>query len=167
MRRAPTASKENPVRPVQIKISIGITIVVAAILWLAISGFDESKAYFKTVPELAEMGHAAMGKRIKVAGNVKDGTLQRDPKLTTFVIELEGATQTIHYTGKAALPDTFKEGAQVVADGRMRDDGIFEAKQIQAKCASKYEAEYGPGGNAAMPEAMREAIERGETEMSH
>ena len=154
-------------RPVQIKISIGITIVLGAIVWLAISGFDESKAYFKTVPELAEMGHGAMGKRIKVAGNVKDGTLQRNHKLTTFVIELDGVTQTVHYTGKAALPDTFKEGAQVVADGRMRDDGVFEAKQIQAKCASKYEAEYGPGGNAAMPEAMREAIERGETEMPH
>lgn len=154
-------------RPVQIKISIGITIVIAAILWLAISGFDESKAYFKTVPELAEMGHSALGKRIKVAGKVKDGTLKRDPRLTTFIIELDGATRQVDYTGRAALPDTFKEGAQVVADGRLRDDGVFEAKEIQAKCASKYEAKYGPDGNAAMPEAMRKAIEAGETEMPH
>lgn len=159
--------KEHSLRPVQIKISLGIAVVVGAILWLAISGFDESKAYFKTVPELGEMGHGALGKRIKVAGNVKQGTLQRDPTLTTFVIELEGVTQAIHYTGRAALPDTFKEGAQVVVDGRLRPDGIFEAKEIQAKCASKYEAEYGPGGNAAMPEAMREAIERGAMEMPH
>ena len=154
-------------RPVQIKISLGIAVVAGAILWLAMSGFDESKAYFKTVPELGAMGHDAVGKRIKVAGNVKQGTLKRDPKLTTFVIELDGATQAIHYTGRAALPDTFKEGAQVVADGKLRSDGIFEAKELQAKCASKYEAEYGPDGNASMPEAMREAIERGETEMPH
>jgi cytochrome c-type biogenesis protein CcmE len=145
------------VRSVQIKIIAGIAIVAGATLWLALSGFDESKAYFKTVPELEEMGDGAMGKRIKVAGNVQDGTLHRTPKLTTFILELEGKTQEIHYTGRAALPDTFKEGAQVVADGQMRSDGIFEAKQIQAKCASKYEAEYGN----EMPDEMQKAIEAG------
>ena len=149
-------------RPTQIKMAIGISIVVGAVVWLAATGFDESKAYFKTVPELAAMGKEAMGKRIKVAGDVKKGTLHRSPHLTTFELELDGKTQRVAYTGKAVLPDTFKEGAKVVADGRLRDDGVFEAKQIQAKCASKYESGY-PTGKGEMPEAMRKAIERGET----
>jgi len=156
------------VRPTQIKMVVGIGVVVGAVVWLAVSGFDESKAYFKTVPELAAMGPEAMGKRIKVAGDVKAGSLHRDPYLTTFDLELEGTTQAVAYTGKAILPDTFKEGAKVVADGRLRDDGVFEAKQIQAKCASKYESGVGRAGRAgpggeAMPEAMRQAIERGES----
>jgi len=144
---------------------VGIAIVVGAVVWLAATGFDESKAYFKTVPELAAMGDAAHGKRIKVAGDVKAGTLVRTPHLTTFELELEGVTRKVAYTGKAVLPDTFKEGAKVVADGRLRDDGVFEAKQIQAKCASKYESGEYPGGMAGedMPEAMRKAIERGES----
>ncbi|HBB41159.1 MAG TPA: cytochrome c biogenesis protein CcmE, partial [Proteobacteria bacterium] len=133
-------------RPTQIKMVVGIGVVVGAVVWLAVSGFDESKAYFKTVPELAAMGPEAMGKRIKVAGDVKAGSLHRDPYLTTFDLELEGTTQAVAYTGKAILPDTFKEGAKVVADGRLRDDGVFEAKQIQAKCASKYESGVYPGG---------------------
>ncbi|RMF86759.1 MAG: cytochrome c maturation protein CcmE [Nitrospirae bacterium] len=146
-------------RTTQVKLVVGGAIVFGAILWLALSGFDESKAYFKTVPELAAMGAEAQGKRIKVAGDVKAGTLNRDPHRTTFVLTLEGSDLPVVYTGKAVLPDTFKEGAKVVADGRLRPDGTFEAKQIQAKCASKYEAGY-PSGE--MPEAMRRAIERGE-----
>ncbi len=148
-------------RPTQVKMLVGISIVVGAVVWLAATGFDESKAYFKTVPELAAMGKEAHGKRIKVAGDVKVGTLVRTPHLTTFELELEGATRKVAYIGKAVLPDTFKEGAKVVADGRLRDDGVFEAKQIQAKCASKYESTGYPGGD--MPEAMRKAIERGES----
>ncbi|OYT68461.1 MAG: cytochrome c biogenesis protein CcmE, partial [Chloracidobacterium sp. CP2_5A] len=42
------------------------------------------------------------------------------------------------------LPDTFRDGAQALADGRMQPDGTFHANRIQAKCASKYEAK--PGG---------------------
>ncbi len=148
-------------RPTQVKMLVGIAIVVGAVVWLAATGFDESKAYFKTVPELAAMGDAAHGKRIKVAGDVKAGTLHRAPHLTTFILTLDDAVQKVAYTGKAVLPDTFKEGAKVVADGHLRDDGVFEAKQIQAKCASKYEAGGYPNGD--MPEAMRKAIERGES----
>ncbi len=44
------------------------------------------------------------------------------------------------YTGTDPLPDTFKDNAQALADGRFGPDGIFEASKIQAKCASKYEA---------------------------
>ena len=44
------------------------------------------------------------------------------------------------YTGTDPLPDTFKDNAQALADGRLGPDGVFEANKIQAKCASKYES---------------------------
>ena len=42
------------------------------------------------------------------------------------------------YNGTEPPPDTFKDNAQALAEGSFRRDNVFEAKQIQAKCASKY-----------------------------
>jgi Cytochrome c-type biogenesis protein CcmE len=44
------------------------------------------------------------------------------------------------YSGMEPLPDTFRDGAQALADGKLGPDGVFQASKIQAKCASKYEA---------------------------
>ena len=49
----------------------------------------------------------------------------------------------VAYTGTDPLPDTFKDGAQALADGKLGKDGVFRATKIQAKCASKYEAKPG------------------------
>jgi cytochrome c-type biogenesis protein CcmE len=50
----------------------------------------------------------------------------------------------IHYRG--AVPDAFKEGMEVVVDGRMQDSGTFEGRELIVKCPSKYESgEPGPG----------------------
>ena len=57
----------------------------------------------------------------------------------------------VAYTGTDPLPDTFRDGAQALADGRMGRDGVFHASKIQAKCASKYEAK--PGHLRAAPAA--------------
>ena len=51
-----------------------------------------------------------------------------------------GAKQLkVLYNGIDPLPDTFKDGAQALADGKLGPDGVFQANKIQAKCASKYE----------------------------
>ena len=44
------------------------------------------------------------------------------------------------YTGTDPLPDTFKDGAQALVEGHLASNGHFQAEQIQAKCASKYQA---------------------------
>ena len=53
--------------------------------------------------------------------------------------------------GADPLPDTFRDGAQALADGRMGRDGVFHASKIQAKCASKYEAKPGNLRSAPAP----------------
>jgi cytochrome c-type biogenesis protein CcmE len=55
------------------------------------------------------------------------------------------------YTGKDPLPDTFRENAQAMADGKMSQGGVFEAHAIAAKCPSKYEAKPGGGQPLAAP----------------
>jgi cytochrome c-type biogenesis protein CcmE len=49
------------------------------------------------------------------------------------------------YDGAEPVPDTFRDGAQALADGKMGPDGVFRASKIQAKCASKYQSKPGAG----------------------
>ena len=51
-----------------------------------------------------------------------------------------GSHLNVVYTGVDPLPDTFKDHADALADGKLEADGAFHATKIQAKCASKYEA---------------------------
>ena len=60
------------------------------------------------------------------------------------------------YTGSDALPDTFRDNAQALADGRLGPDGVFQANSIHAKCASKYEAK--PPHGTLSPEAVPSKI---------
>ena len=53
----------------------------------------------------------------------------------------EGSVEApVVYNGIDPLPDTFKDDAQALADGKLGQDGVFHASKVQAKCASKYEA---------------------------
>jgi cytochrome c-type biogenesis protein CcmE len=129
----------------KIKFLVGSLIIVAAIAWLGLSGFDESLAYYKTVDELKKMKDDAYDKRLRVAGNVVEGSIKQLPGSGSvrFKLEQKGDIVSVNYIGKDLLPDTFKGGAQAMAEGHLsRSTGEFEASKIQAKCASKYEATY-------------------------
>ena len=52
----------------------------------------------------------------------------------------QGKDLSVSYIGNDPLPDTFKDGAQALVEGRLMPEGGFVAEQVQAKCASKYEA---------------------------
>jgi cytochrome c-type biogenesis protein CcmE len=123
-----------------IKILAGCLVVVGAIVWLAFSGFNQSLAYYKTVDELKAMKQEAYGKRLRVAGNVVPGSIERTGGLVRFRLEQNGEILPVDYTGKDLLPDTFKDGSQALAEGHLSQNGSFEATKIQAKCASKYQA---------------------------
>ena len=125
------------------RILFGVVVVIAAMVYFGSSGFEEGKAYYKTIDELSEMGDEAYGKRIKVAGIVTDGTIVRLGKDLHFRLEQNELNLPCVYTGSAPVPDTFKDGVEAVCEGKYREDGTFEAEKIQAKCASKYESEYG------------------------
>lgn len=123
------------------RILFGVVAVIAALAYFGFSGFEEGKAYYKTIEELSDMGDEAYGKRIKVAGIVTDGTIVRLGKELHFRLEQDELNLACVYTGSAPVPDTFKDGVEAVCEGKIREDGTFEAKKIQAKCASKYQSE--------------------------
>ena len=126
-----------------------IVVVIGTLVWLATAGMNETKTYYKTITELGQMGDQAYGKRLRVGGDVESGSIQRVGNQVQFVITQDKVKLKIAYTGTEPLPDTFKDGAQALADGKLDKDGVFRAAKIQAKCASKYEAKPGQLPGAA------------------
>lgn len=125
------------------KFYVGGGLFALSVLALLLTGFEEGKAYYRTVGELQALGPAAEGRPVRVAGEVVPGSIEaRGEGRVAFEIEYEGARLPVLYTGREPLPDTLVDRAQAVATGQLLADGSFEARQVQAKCASKYDAAY-------------------------
>ncbi len=123
-----------------VKFGAVVVVVIGVLGWLAMGGINESKTYYKTISELGAMGDQAHGKRLRVGGDVEQGSIIRNGGEVSFVLHQDALKLKVVYNGIDPLPDTFKDGAQALADGKLGPDGTFQASKIQAKCASKYEA---------------------------
>src|ERR1700683_2370079 len=129
-----------------------MAVIVLALGYLAYTGVQDSKSYYVTIKELNGMGNDAYAKRLRVAGNVVPGSIKRSGTRVDFMLKENDLTLPVSYTGTEAPPDTFKDDSQALADGSFGRDGVFHAKQLQAKCASKYAPQ--PGQPGATPAAQ-------------
>lgn len=134
------------------KFIVGIGIIVVAVVALAMMGFKKDYAYFKTVPEVYAMGNRAYEHPLKVKGDLVKGTVVKKGSELNFQIVQDGQKMNVHYIGTDPIPDTFNNDmeAEVVVSGRLNKDNVFKAERIQAKCASKYEADYTGRAQAAL-----------------
>ncbi len=133
------------------------TIVILLLLgYLAYTGVQDSKSYYVTIKELNGMGNSAYSKRLRVAGNVEPGSIKRQGTHMQFQLVEQDRTLPVVYNGTEAPPDTFKDNAQALAEGRFGRDGVFHATNLQAKCASKY-APKQPGAAPAAPMPAQKA----------
>jgi cytochrome c-type biogenesis protein CcmE len=131
------------------KFLVGAAIIVATLGWLGFRGAAESKAYYHTIAELDGLRGSAARQRIRVAGDVREGSIKHLTGRVDFVIVEQGHSLEVSYVGRDPLPDTFKDGSQALVEGHRMPDGRFVAEQVQAKCASKYEAAPGQTKPAA------------------
>jgi cytochrome c-type biogenesis protein CcmE len=120
------------------KFFVAGAIVVAAVVWLAVSASGNAKSYYVTIAELQKMGNGAYSKNLRVAGNVKPGSITRFGPNANFTLVERDKTLRVAYDGAEPPPDEFKDDAQTLAVGTYGRDGVFHATQLQAKCASKY-----------------------------
>lgn len=120
-----------------------IAVILGTLGWLAVAGSGEAKSYYKTIAEVRQMGDQAGKKRLRVAGDIEKSSIERKGTEVSFVLVAENQKMKVIYTGTEPLPDTFRDGAQAMAEGKMGPDGAFHAAKIQAKCASKYEVKPG------------------------
>jgi len=122
------------------KFIVGSLIIIAVLIWLGMTGFEEGKSYYMTIAELRAQDKPVHHLRLRLAGNVVPGSLKRREGEVHFAIHQEEDQIPVRYIGTEPLPDTLTDDAQAVVTGQYTRENIFVAEQVQAKCASKYEA---------------------------
>jgi cytochrome c-type biogenesis protein CcmE len=143
------------------KIVIASVIILGSVLWLAITGTNQTKDYYVTITELQGMGNKAYTRHLRVAGNVAPGSIHRTGADADFSLLEQGKLLKVVYKGAEPPPDTFKDDAQALAIGTYGRDGVFHATQLQAKCASKYAP--APGSRPGQPAPATPTAKAGTT----
>jgi cytochrome c-type biogenesis protein CcmE len=143
------------------RLAIGIALVGAALSYLVYAGTKDNLVYYYEVDEV-QAAAANTGGRIRVSGDVVEGSIVKDEETReirfairaakgagedAYPAHAEGqpgpaagsAEESIPVVYAGTVPDIFREGIQVVVEGRMGADGTFEAETLLAKCPSKYQ----------------------------
>ena len=120
------------------KFLIGGIIICFALGYLAYIGFGSSATYYLTVSELGEQGDSIYGQNLRVNGRVALGSIDRDSENLMLRFTLADEEKSLPVTYKGIVPDAFKAGSNVVVEGRLSSDGIFQANAILTKCPSRY-----------------------------
>ena len=109
-------------------------VVAGCVGYLIYAASGGSAEYYLTVTELRS--HTSSG-IVRVAGVVQDDVQKSDGGLHVLFTEKDGtASVPVDYTG--TLPDIFKPGITVVAEGKLGNDGVFHARTVLAKCPSRF-----------------------------
>ena len=131
----------------KVKFTAGFAVIVFSLLALVAYSSEKMSLYYLTVPELEARETEFADTRFKLAGKVVPGSIVRRDGNRTVAFEIRDPsdedtapnTRTIRYSG--VLPDTFRDGADVVLEGKMGPNGVFIAETMLAKCPSKYESQ--------------------------
>jgi cytochrome c-type biogenesis protein CcmE len=129
----------------------GLLVGAAAIAVLVLNAFRSNLVFFYSPTQVAAH-EAPRGRTFRIGGMVVKGSLQRDGLDCRFTVTDFAQSMAVHYRG--LLPDLFKEGKGVVAQGRLGGDGVFDAQEVLAK----HDENYMPPEAAA---ALKQAAEHG------
>ncbi len=119
------------------RFAIGGLIIVGALAYIIYGGMREAIVYFKTPSEL-QAEPPTMKQFIRMGGMVVQGSLEKDVKNLTYRFNLTDGTASIPVFFKGMPPDLFSEGKGAVVEGRIGQDGVFQATTIMAKHAEEY-----------------------------
>ncbi len=114
---------------------------------LVLTAFNRNLVFFFTPSQVAA-NEAPVGRTFRIGGMVVPGSLKRQGVEVRFVVTDTAKSMSVVYRGQ--LPDLFKEGKGVVAQGQLGPDGVFTAREVLAKHDENY-----------MPPEAAHALEQG------
>ncbi|MEY2690443.1 MAG: hypothetical protein RL375_4643 [Pseudomonadota bacterium] len=129
----------------RLSIAAGVVVAVGAIAALVLNAFESNLVFFYSPSQVAAK-EVPSGRTFRLGGMVETGSVKRDGVLVNFAVTDTVQTVPVRYSG--ILPDLFKEGKGVVAQGRV-EDGVFVAREVLAKHDENY-----------MPPEAAEALKR-------
>jgi cytochrome c-type biogenesis protein CcmE len=118
-----------------IKLAAVVAVVAACVGYLIYSASGGAAEYYLTVSELRAQQPASGD--VRVAGVVQNDVVRSDGGLHVRFTEKDSTSAVlVDYSGP--VPDIFQPGITVVAEGRLGSDGVFHARQLLAKCPSRF-----------------------------
>jgi cytochrome c-type biogenesis protein CcmE len=129
----------------RLAIAGGVVLAVGAIAALVLNAFQSNMVFFYSPSQIAA-NQAPKARTFRLGGMVEKGSVKRDGVSVSFVVTDTAKTVPVRFEG--ILPDLFKEGKGVVAQGQLRD-GVFVAREVLAKHDENY-----------MPPEAAEALKR-------
>ncbi len=130
---------------------VGGLAVLGVAAALVLNAFRSNLVFFFTPSQVAAH-EAPQGRPFRIGGLVEAGSLTREPNSLTVRFRVTDTAQTIGVTYTGLLPDLFKEGKGVVAQGTLSPDGTFHASEVLAKHDENY-----------MPPAAADAIKQAQS----
>ena len=115
---------------------------------LILTAFQQNLVFFFTPSQVAA-NEAPLGKTFRIGGLVETGSVKRQTDGVTVRFVVTDTAKSIPVMFRGALPDLFREGKGVVAQGRVGSDGVFQASEVLAKHDENY-----------MPPEAAEAVKR-------
>ena len=115
---------------------------------LVLSAFNRNLVFFFTPSQVAA-NEAPQGRTFRIGGLVEKGSVKRQPDGVTVAFVVTDTARSMQVLYKGSLPDLFREGKGVVAQGQLGPDGVFRANEVLAKHDENY-----------MPPEAKEAVEK-------
>ena len=119
-------------------------VLLAAVTMVLYTTVSDGAQYYKNVDEIMTSPEHWYGKQMELHGFVVDQTITQRPNSLDYRFKLKNGDHAVFVSYTGVVPDTFKDGAEIVVRGQLGPDG-FASTWMTAKCPSKYEAT-GPTG---------------------
>ena len=130
-------------------------VVAAALIGYVVMDGLESQTYFYEVDQAVAQGEDLVGQTVRVKGEVAEGSVvgEEGELGRSFRVAHKGKQLDVRY--EKALPDTFKDGVEVVVQGEVDDDYVLQADEVMVKCPSRYEGAPPTAHTGDSPQAAR------------
>ncbi len=109
--------------------------VLGAAVALVLSALSDNLVFFYSPTQVAEK-HPGPDRRLRIGGLVEQGSVKKDGQEVRFIVT--DLKQTVPVVYRGLLPDLFREGQGVIAEGTLGADGVFTAREVLAKHDEKY-----------------------------
>jgi cytochrome c-type biogenesis protein CcmE len=124
------------------KIAIAAVVLACAVGYLMYTSVQSTSAsYFVTVSELIERADEVDGQRVRVGGDVVEGSVTQERFDGEIYFEITDGTESIGVVFEGVTPDIFGDHTEAVVEGVFHKDGVFEAETVLTKCPSRFDAE--------------------------
>jgi cytochrome c-type biogenesis protein CcmE len=127
----------NPKRKKLLLITVFIVLGAGTATALMLKAFQENLLYFYS-PMQVKNGEAPANRSFRIGGLVVTGSVNRNPQSLFISFDLTDTVENVTVTYDGILPDLFREGQGIVANGKLGQDGVFQATEVLAKHDENY-----------------------------